>query len=76
MPDLRTYVDRALGSGRISSAAYRLLTGLAMLVVASLLWSARGDDRAAGPVALALATLGVVLLGRAVLASRGPGSSR
>jgi len=54
MANLQSHVSRLLSAGRVSPATYRLLTGLALLVVGVLLWGARSDDRAAGPVAVVL----------------------
>jgi hypothetical protein len=62
-----------LQRGRLSPAGYQLLTGIAMLYVASQLWGVSVDDSAAGPVAVVFLVLGVVLAGRggtSLLASR------
>jgi drug/metabolite transporter (DMT)-like permease len=57
-----------LQRGRLSPAAYRVLTGVALLIVANALWSARDADPISGPVALVLLVVGVVTGGRGVQA--------
>ena len=76
MANVRSAVWRLLQVGRISPAMYRLLTGLAMAVVAYALWSVRSDDRAAGPVALVFLVGGIVAVGTAVKALRSSSASR
>lgn len=57
---LRSRVTTLLATGRVSKTTYQLLTGLALLVTGSLLWTARFDDGAAGPVALVLVVASLV----------------
>ena len=62
--------SRLLQRGRISPAAYRVLTGLVMLYVGRGLVNVRGDDPVAGPVGVVFLVLGVVLTVRGALAIR------
>ena len=57
-----------LGRGVISAGWYSILTGVAMLVVAHLLFSVREDDRAAGAVAVVLLVTGAWQLQRGLRA--------
>jgi hypothetical protein len=60
--------SRLLERGRLSPAAYQVLTGVAMLFVANALWSARDTDPVSGPVALVFLVAGGVTSGRGVRA--------
>jgi hypothetical protein len=66
MTTLRAIAARLMSWGVISSAWYAILTGTALLLVAWLLASGGGSDRAAPYVAVVLAVAGVSQLGRGI----------
>ncbi len=63
MPRMRLIGAAMLQRGQLTRGWYRILTGLAMLVAADMLYTARESDRVAGPVALVLLVTGIVLIG-------------
>jgi hypothetical protein len=62
MSMLRRYLAGVMSKGVLSPAANAIVTGVAMVLLAWILWPVRGDDAAVRPVAIGLALLGVALI--------------
>ncbi len=63
---LRRLGARLMSTGVLSTGINSIVTGVALLVAASLLWSGLDTDPVAGPVGIAVAVLGVWSIERGV----------